>query len=406
MTGTATTAKKSGLSLGKLSAVAQMALQKPMQAPEAELELEKIYTCPQVRKTFRDLEELAESIRQNGIIEPLVVHAEDDGRYRLIVGERRFRAAPIAGLAKVPVLIKRGLTELQIRAVQVAENNDRDNLTAYDEAQGVIEDVEKFGTKEAMRIWNRSEGWISKRVATKRYAEPVLELLKTDLCGDLEVLHCLNQIFEAEDDHEEFLRFSHRLAEGLSLSRDEVRNTLARLKAWKQQQQELEKRRKEAAEAQATAPLAELDDSVDEGEEENTSSSTAPARSSKAPKEWTPEEKAAAERDQAARRLNGLREEVFQWGEANQDQFSGMKTHMATLDYDLNNQEWVLWQGFLSMTLPMLEGIGPERAMLYLKKLQGELKGKSPIQVWEALHPEVEDEGRESLPTMPDNWRF
>ena len=67
-----------------------------------------------MRKTFRNLEELAESFKLNGIIEPLVVHVEADGRYRIIVGERRYRAAPLAGLAKVPVIIKKGLNELQM----------------------------------------------------------------------------------------------------------------------------------------------------------------------------------------------------------------------------------------------------------------------------------------------------
>ena len=50
------------------------------------------------------------------------------------------------------------MTELQIRRLQVTENNDRDDLTAYEEAMGVIEDVELYGTKEAMTIWNRGEG--------------------------------------------------------------------------------------------------------------------------------------------------------------------------------------------------------------------------------------------------------
>ena len=129
MTATATN-KKPGLNLGKLSAVAQIAV-KPAQPADAEIELSRIFSVKQVRKTFRNLEELAESFKLNGIIEPLVVHEEADGRYRIIVGERRFRAAPLAGLVKVPVIIKKGLNELQIRRLQVTENNDRDDLTAY-----------------------------------------------------------------------------------------------------------------------------------------------------------------------------------------------------------------------------------------------------------------------------------
>jgi ParB family chromosome partitioning protein len=410
---TASATKKPGLHLGRLSAVAQIAVQKPTQAPDAEIDLTRLYSVKQVRQNFRNLEELAESIKLNGIIEPLVVHEEADDRYRIIVGERRFRAALLAGLTKVPVIIKRGLTELQIRRLQVTENNDRDDLTAYEEAMGVIEDVERYGTKEAMLIWNRGEAWISKRVAVKRYADPVRELLKNELCGDFEVLHCLNQIYEVEPSHAEFNRMRHRLDEGLPLSRDEARNTLARMKAWKQQQEEFEQRRREAARREhAGADEARDDEAADEaaeggaGDPVTTDTSATRGQTFLPTMGPTPEERAAAERQRAADRLLSLREEVFEWGEANEDQFKSMKTHMATLGLDLQATEWVLWQGFLAMTLPMLEAIGSDRAVAYLKKLQGELKGKTPRQLWEELHPERDGEGRDPAPEAPEDWRF
>ncbi len=351
----ATTKKpvKLGLSLGKLSAVAQIALNKPTQAPDAEIELALIYTLKQVRTTFLHLEELAESIKQLGIIEPLVLHAEADGRYRLIIGGRRFLAAPLAGLFKVPVIIKRGLTELQIRELQVAENNDRDNLTAFDEAQGVIEDVEKFGTKEAMRIWNRGESWVSKRMAVGRYADPVREMLQQGLCGDFEVLHCLNQIYEIEPVRTEFYRMRHRFTEGLPPSRDEARNTLARMKAWTQQQAAL-----------------------------NTNSKKAEAK-----KLHTKNKKEAAgtEREQAEQDLALLRKRIFDGGEVILAEFARMKTHTAALGLELHDMEWVLYSGFLAMAFPMLEGVGSDRGLAYLKKLQGELKGKTPQALLETL---------------------
>jgi ParB family chromosome partitioning protein len=432
---TATATKKPGLALGKLSAVAQIAVNKKPQPADAEIELDRIYSVKQVRKTFRNLEELAESFKLNGIIEPLVVHEEVDGRYRIIVGERRYRAAPLAGLTKVPVIIKRGLTELQIRRLQVTENNDRDNLTAYEEAMGVIEDVEQYGTKEAMVIWNRGEAWISKRMAVKRYADPVRELLEKELCGDFEVLHCLNQIYDIEDSHTEFLRLSHRMAEGLPLSRDEARNTLSRMKAWKQQQEELAQRRQELenankgekapektpkwleeqrkrdAERAAAQAAAGGDAGTDDQDDAGDPADPAPASAGRGQKalptmELTPEQKEAAEKQRAAERLLSLREETFEWGEANQAQFSSMKKHMTTLGLDMHQTEWVLWHGFLAMTLPMLEGIGPERAVMYLKKLQGELKDKTPMQLWEELHPDIEGAGRNGSPDMPEGWRF
>lgn len=419
MTATATN-KKPGLNLGKLSAVAQIAV-KPVQPADAEIELARIYSIKQVRKTFRNLEELAESFKLNGIIEPLVVHEEADGRYRIIVGERRYRAAPLAGLAKVPVIIKKGLNELQIRRLQVTENNDRDDLTAYEEAMGVIEDVEQYGTKEAMTIWNRGEAWVSKRMAVRRYADPVRELLENNLCGDFEVLHCLNQIYDIEDTHTEFSRLSHRMNEGLPLSRDEARNTLSRMKAWKQQQDDLAQRRIELENAKKTPAWLEeqrkrdaerVAGGADAGDGADQDTATAPAAASGRGQqalptmELTPEQKATAEKERANEKLLSLREETFEWGEANQAQFFSMKTHMTTLGHDMHETEWVLWQGFLAMTLPMLEGIGPERAVMYLKKLQGELKDKTPAQLWEELHPDIEGAGRNTSPDMPADWRF
>lgn len=426
---TAIATKKPGLNLGKLSAVAQIAV-KQTQPADAEIELSRIYSVKQVRQKFRNLEELAESFKLNGIIEPLVVHEEADGRYRIIVGERRFRAAPLAGLTKVPVIIKKGLTELQIRRLQVTENNDRDDLTAYEEAMGVIEDVELYGTKEAMVIWNRGEAWVSKRMAVKRYADPVRALLENELCGDFEVLHCLNQIYDIEDSHTEFARLSHRMSEGLPLSRDEARNTLARMKAWKQQQDELAQRRQELEKAKKSgekapektpkwleeqrrrdAERAGAGAAADAGNDDQDEDAAASAGAHRGQPhlptmEPTPEQKAAAEKQRANEKLLSLREETFEWGEANQAQFFSMKTHMTTLGLDMHQTEWVLWQGFLSMTLPMLEGIGPERAIMYLKKLQGELKDKTPLQLWEELHPDTDGEGRNASPDMPEGWRF
>jgi hypothetical protein len=61
--------------------------------------------------------------------------------------------------------------------------------------------------------------------------------------------------------------------------------------------------------------------------------------------ELTPEQKAAAEKERANEKLLSLREETFEWGEANQAQFFSMKTHMTTLGHDMHETEWVLWQG-------------------------------------------------------------
>ena len=294
--------------------------------------------------------------------------------------------------------------------------------------------MELYGTKEAMTIWYRGEVWVSKHMAVRRYADPVRELLENGLCGDFEVLHSLNQIYDIEDAYTEFSRLSHRMNEGLPLSRDEARNTLARMKAWKQQQDDLaqrrieldnakkggdkapgktpawleEQRQRDAERAASGADAGDQDQDENSGQGSALAPDAASGRGQQAlpTMELTPEQKAAGEKERAKEKLLSLREETFEWGEANQAQFFSMKTHMAALDHGMHETEWVLWQGFLAMTLPMLEGIGPERAVMYLKKLQDELKDKTPAQLWEELHPDIEGAGRNASPNMPEGWRF
>lgn len=376
--------------------------------PDTELDLAQIYTTVQVRKTFEGLSELADTIKLNGIIQPLIVHEETDGRFRLIVGERRLRAAPLAGLVKVPVLIKRGLTELEIRAIQVTENNDREDLTAFEEAQGVIEDIERFGFAEAVKIWNHSEGWLSKRQATNAYATPVRELLEQDLCGDFEILHCLNQIHKLDKNGSEFNRLNDRLRDGGFISRDEARNLVSRMKTHLEQQKEQAKRRHllEKEETQATAKHATDDQHAAlEKTVNDTGSKVTNAKGSKAPPA------ADAKKPRAAKQqlINSLRNELFEWGETNLAQFNRLTENLREADYTLNEGEWVLWSGFLSTTLPMLHALGSDRANSYLKRLQAELKRQEPMALWEQQHPAVEnseDSARVIVPDMPDKWHI
>ena len=429
-----TKTKNPGLSLGKLSALAQIVVRKPTQVPDAEIELALIDSQTQVRTTFRYLEELAESIKQLGVIEPIILLAKDDGRFRLLCGERRFLAAPLAGLLKIPALVKRGLSEVEIRQIQVAENNDREDLTPYDIAMGVSEDVKNFGFKEAQKIWNRTDSWISKRVAVPKYSEPVLDLLKLEACGDLEVLHSLNQLFKL--DAKEFGYMERRLKDRLPLSREDVRNKVVAITAWQKEQFEFDKRRKEAEEARSkdeeetdtkTGNAVEEDTPNKFVASEKTSMSIVKNSADSTPKasaikvdqvrsplmEPSPTERAAAERDTLEESLKVLRTEVFEWGDVNLGQFNSLQDKMKELGHDMNETEWVLWSSFLSMALPMLHALGDNRALAYIKRLQNEFKTKTPILMWREQHwligdsdLENDDAPREPIPTMPADWRL
>ena len=89
----------------------------------------------QPRKTFDEssIEELAASIKEHGIIQPLLVEEFAPGRYSIVAGERRYRAAKIAGLETVPVII-RSLSEIQRLELSLIENIQRSNLNAIEEA--------------------------------------------------------------------------------------------------------------------------------------------------------------------------------------------------------------------------------------------------------------------------------
>lgn len=100
----------------------------------------------QPRKQFEPsaLADLADSIRQYGILQPLVVRPMPDGTYQLVAGERRWRAARMAGLSEVPVMI-RELTDTETMALALIENLQREDLNAMEEAAGYRDLMDRFG---------------------------------------------------------------------------------------------------------------------------------------------------------------------------------------------------------------------------------------------------------------------
>ena len=102
----------------------------------------------QPRKKFDEdaLLELSESIKQFGVLQPLLVTERDD-YYEIIAGERRWRAAKLAGVKEVPVIIKK-LTEQEIMIISLLENIQREDLNPIEEAQGYKRLIEEFNLKQ------------------------------------------------------------------------------------------------------------------------------------------------------------------------------------------------------------------------------------------------------------------
>jgi ParB family transcriptional regulator, chromosome partitioning protein len=114
----------------------------------AEIPVEQISPNPfQPRKTFNEasIEELARSVREHGIVQPLVVTRTGDQKFRLIAGERRFRAAQKAGLKTVPVVIKETMTDSDVLQVALIENIQREDLNPIEEAYAYQQLHEEFG---------------------------------------------------------------------------------------------------------------------------------------------------------------------------------------------------------------------------------------------------------------------
>ena len=132
-------AANKGLGKGLGALLGESAMQPSTQQSPLLLPLQKIEPNRlQPRKSFNEeeLASLADSIRQHGVIQPLLVRPMPDGSYQLVAGERRWRASRMAGLTEVPVVIKE-LSDDEAMALALIENLQREDLNAIEEAQGI-----------------------------------------------------------------------------------------------------------------------------------------------------------------------------------------------------------------------------------------------------------------------------
>ncbi len=99
----------------------------------------------QPRQNFDDdaLSELADSIKEHGVLQPLIVRALADGTYQLVAGERRWRASRLAGLNEVPVVV-RAFTDEEVAVIALIENLQRENLNPIEEAEGISRLIEEY----------------------------------------------------------------------------------------------------------------------------------------------------------------------------------------------------------------------------------------------------------------------
>lgn len=174
-------ARKKGLGRGLDALIAQNIIEDGNENSISELSLSEITGRKDQPRTFFDddkIEELSQSIKEHGLISPIIVRKKDDG-YEIIAGERRFLASKRAGLEKIPAIIKE-MNEQEIAEVSLIENIQRENLNAYEEAiayQNLMENYQ-LTQKDLAEKLSKSRSYIANTVRLLNLDDRSLQELK------------------------------------------------------------------------------------------------------------------------------------------------------------------------------------------------------------------------------------
>lgn len=178
------------------------------------------------KKKFQpeSLEELSESIKTYGIIQPIVV-SKENGYYAIIAGERRWRAAKLAGLEEIPAII-RDSDEQTNREISLIENIQREDLNPYEKALGIRSLMDRYGLtqEEVSKKIGKSRSSVSNTVRILYLAPDVLELVKQ---GKLTEGHCkaLAGISDPKRQYEAAIRM---IEKGESVRQAESKNRITK----------------------------------------------------------------------------------------------------------------------------------------------------------------------------------
>jgi ParB family chromosome partitioning protein len=184
------TKKPKGLGLGLEALLGPKVSEAPATELPSVLKLEQLQAGkyqPRTRMDEGSLYELAESIKAQGIMQPILVRPVASGGYEIIAGERRFRAAKLAGLREVPVLVK-AVPDEAAAAMALIENIQREDLNPLEEAQGLkrLTDEFKLTHEQAAQAVGRSRSAASNLLRLLNLSAPVQNLL---MAGDIDMGH-------------------------------------------------------------------------------------------------------------------------------------------------------------------------------------------------------------------------
>ncbi|MBR6385820.1 MAG: ParB/RepB/Spo0J family partition protein [Ruminococcus sp.] len=143
----------------------------------------------QPRKNFSDetIAALADSIKEHGVLQPILVRPMPNGSYQIVAGERRWRAARMVGLSEIPVTI-RELSDIETMQIAVIENLQRENLDPVEEAMGYNELIEKYGMTQdrVAKMVGKSRSAVANSVRILSLPDEVLGLIQR---GELSLGH-------------------------------------------------------------------------------------------------------------------------------------------------------------------------------------------------------------------------
>lgn len=174
-------AKKGGLGKGMSALIYDNAME-PTSGESVRLSINEIEpNRDQPRKIFEEqaLAELSASIKEHGVLQPLLVRPMADGSYRLVAGERRYRAARMAGVTEVPVTI-REMTDEEESIFALIENLHREDLNAIEEAQGIKTLIDTFGftQEEAAQKVGKSRTAVTNSLRLLNLPEDISNLVR------------------------------------------------------------------------------------------------------------------------------------------------------------------------------------------------------------------------------------
>ena len=180
----------------------------------------------QARKEFnyKKLEELAESIKTFGVLQPIIV-AKKDGYYEIIAGERRWRASKLANMKTIPAIIREDEDEENTH-ISIIENVQRENLNAIEKAQGYKEAMENYNlsVEEFAKKIGKTKSAITDILQILNLSDKVLELARRE---NLSEAGC-KMLLEIEDEDKQYEMALYILEDGLSIEEAKKRLKLSK----------------------------------------------------------------------------------------------------------------------------------------------------------------------------------